>query len=136
MPQLDPKLEPWRELVELVVADLGLLDYTITAINHHFHESHYNSDTGIANIDMAAIGRRGLEVDEVLAHELRHAWQYQTGAIKQGPRFSNYLIWYGEPLNGVAWSAAEYAAFPWEIDANAYGAKWAGWTLSRERDLA
>jgi hypothetical protein len=72
------------------------------------------------------------ELIAVLAHEMRHHWQYEVGELKILDKPKSTILWRGQTyciLNGCVFlrdtqEVIPYHNQPWEIDANNYAASY------------
>ena len=61
---------------------------------------------------------KGNKLASVVAHELRHVEQYQTGKLE---RIDGIFLWKGLPISK---RTTDYCDLPWEIDAHGFEVTW------------
>jgi hypothetical protein len=129
---IDPNLAHLRFHVEAICALLGIQEVTVT-VSHHCAAT--ATRVRFSEKQCAA---HGYDPVAVLAHELRHVWQYQTGRLRvrrRAPRpwdlmevlagFGWGTIWDGEEFDIVNGDTQdEHEALPWERDANEWATEY------------
>jgi len=68
------------------------------------HESYINVNPFCSHVNI-------MPIETILAHEVRHAWQYANNMLKPLPFYGKGLQWLGKVMP-YTWHTA-----PWEIDA-------------------
>jgi hypothetical protein len=125
---LDPNLEHLRPHVEKLYSLLDLRDHIQIRMPRDILEMMYGGSyfgycfltkERSVILNMSQCLKLKLDPISILAHELRHAWQYQTGIMDLNVNPRNGRVWKGEFVSDT-WvqSQEDYEKLPWEADAN------------------
>jgi hypothetical protein len=108
----------FNDFIQAIVNELG-----IDEVNLHWRATLNKNYAGVAYRHTKSVyilkGMSKSETMRVIAHELRHIWQYQTGI------FPSYNVWDGKKFDTVVTIKRgkvpeDYSNQPWESDANDY----------------
>jgi hypothetical protein len=118
---IDSSLEYLRPYAEHICALLGLEHVEIVASQYSYAE---RTSPRIGLSEREALEKSRTPLVCILAHELRHLWQYASGRAVYHPSLGG-STWDGNLVAEHFFpSAAEYYALPWERDANQWAAEY------------
>lgn len=125
--------EPMKKEKRVFLSDLRVLanqmakELGLKRVPHIYEKEfhYYNGDRHEVGIDLLC---KRIPLPFTLAHEMRHAFQYENGWLKEGR--SCYWMgivganWHGQYLEYQPNSQEEYEQIPWEADANEWAHAW------------
>ena len=122
-------LELVRELFIEAKDYLGVDSTTGVAVYYDSNseiQGFYDRQADIVFVNMRAPGHNSsIELADTIAHELRHAWQYQQIQINPNSEFASSLNNYVSPQSGSMEAYSQYRNQLCELDAWEYGGKFA-----------
>ncbi len=118
-----PHTEQYRHLYQFAHILCEELDIPVPRIEAgiNFWGSHFNQDHYLVFLNTYQLDSERASPLMVLAHEIRHAWQYKVGMLtrqlRQAPRMGiaeELIVWQGEIVD---YRGLKHHQLPWEQDA-------------------
>ena len=132
------ELEGYREHVERMAALLALETVYVRLTPSATESSYYNHGCGAVYINLNEAAITGLSTVSVIAHELRHQYQYERGWLAGFGRWGVLYAgcWHGEYVTRRILNQEAYEQLPWEQDANAFADTYCAQFETTERRAA
>lgn len=132
------ELEGYREHVERMAALLALDTVTVRLTPSATESAFYNHGFGAVCINLDEPASTGLSIVAIIAHELRHQYQYERGWLMGFGRWGNLYSgrWHGELVARRIDNQEAYEQLPWEQDANAFADSYCAQFETTERRAA
>lgn len=115
-------IEHMQELAAAIAAELGLkkMPLVLSASGHYYD--------GLSHEVGIHLSCTTIPLECALAHEMRHAFQYENGWLRDGRQClwtgKIRAYWHGQLMEFIPESQEEYEKIPWEADANEWAQAW------------